>query len=62
MNEGSVKKEDTMAVIRIPLSQVHALRVSLTPIEQGAPTSAETKDMRDRLSKALARLQLKGRA
>lgn len=50
-----------MAVIRIPMSQVHVLRVALTPIEQGATTSNETKLIRDRLSKALARLQSKGR-
>ena len=62
MTEGSVKKEDGMAVIRIPMDQVHALRVALEPIAQGAPTSTATKDFRERLSKALARLIAWGRA
>ena len=62
MSEARVKKEDGMAVIRIPMDQVHALRVALEPIAQGAPTSTATKDFRDSLSLALARLQSKGRA
>jgi len=51
-----------MAVIRLPMSQVHDLRVALRPIEQGSTTSNETKELRERLSKGLARLQSKGRA
>ena len=60
MTEARVNKEDGMAVIRIPMDQVHALRVALEPIAQGVPTSTATKDFRDRLSKALAKLIAKG--
>ena len=61
MTEGSIKREGDVAVIRLPMSQVHDLRVALTPIGQGATTSNETKELRERLSRGLARLQSKGR-
>lgn len=57
--QGSVKREGDMAVIRIPMSEVHALRVALHPRLPGDTTSNSTQAIRDRLDKALARLEAK---
>ena len=53
----SVTRESDSAVIRIPLSDVHALRVALQPIRAGEVTSSNTKQLREALDKALARLE-----
>ena len=53
---GRVTIEGGMAVIRIPLSEIHGLRVALHPCPCKAPKSHATIEIRDRLDKALARL------
>lgn len=53
---GRVTIEGDMAVIRIPLSEVHGLRVALHPCPCKAAKSHETIEIRDRLDKALAKL------
>ena len=60
MSGGSITREGDFAVIRVPMAEVHALRVALHPIPAGATTSAATQSIRTRLDKALARLQSKG--
>ena len=54
---GSVKVEEGMAVIRIPLSEVHGLRVALGPCPCTAPKSTATADVRQRLAVALGRIR-----
>ncbi len=53
----SVKYEDGFAVIRIPMTEVHGLRVALSPCPCRATKSTETANIRARLDKALARLE-----
>ena len=53
---GRVTIEGGMAVIRIPLSEIHGLRVALHPCPCKAAKSTATAEIRDRLDKALARL------
>lgn len=55
--KASVKFEDGFAVIRIPMSEVHGLRVVLAPCPCKATKSTETASIRERLDKALARLE-----
>ena len=57
---GSVAVEDGMAVIRLPLSQVHALRVALAPCPCRAPKSRSTNDIRQRLARSLGTLDSRG--
>lgn len=61
MKTGSITKEDGMAVIRIPLEEVHGLRVALQPCPCRATKSNATTDIRNRLDKGLARLMAKKR-
>ena len=56
----SITCDGDCAVIRIPLSDVHALRVALRPVRAGETVSLSTQAIRDNLDKALARLQTKG--
>jgi hypothetical protein len=60
MTTASVQRDGDYAVIRLPISEVHALRVALHPVPAGAPTSTSTQSIRDRLDKALARLEAQG--
>lgn len=53
----SVKYEDGYAVIRIPMTEVHGLRVALSPCPCRATKSTQTANIRARLDKALARLE-----
>lgn len=53
----SVRVEDGHAVIRIPLAEVHGLRVALAECPCRAPKSVETQGIRQRLATALGRLQ-----
>lgn len=53
---GSVTKEGDMGFIRIPVDEVHSLRVALTPIRAGETVSISTQNIRVRLDKALARV------
>lgn len=53
----SVAIEDGLAVIRLPLAEVHGLRVVLAGCPCRATKSAGTEDIRTRLDRALARLQ-----
>lgn len=54
---GKLAIEGDMGVIRIPLSEIHALRVALQPCPCKATKSTEGTEMRQRLETALARLQ-----
>ena len=58
---GSLAIEGDLAVIRLPLSQVHALRVALAPCPCRAPKSAGTDDIRRRLARSLGTLESMGR-
>lgn len=58
---GGVSREGDMAVIRLPMSEVHSLRVALHPRLAGETTSTSTQSIRDRLDRALARLQEEGK-
>lgn len=57
----SVTRDGDHAVIRIPMKECHALRVALSPIRQGEPTATTTRELREALSKALARLEMRGK-
>ena len=52
----SVRVEDGHAVIRIPLAEVHGLRVALAECPCRAPKATSTATIRQRLDRALARL------
>lgn len=54
---GRVSLEAGMAVIRLPLDQIHGLRVSLEPCPCRATKSTATADIRQRLSASLGRLE-----
>jgi hypothetical protein len=54
---GSVSVEGDHAVIRVPLSQVHALRVALAPCPCRAPKSNSNAEVRARLARALGTLR-----
>lgn len=54
--KSSIREEDGYAVIRIPLSEVRALRVALAPCPCRAPKSASTEGIRQRLARALGRV------
>lgn len=54
---GSIKSEDGYAVIRVPLGEVHSLRVALQPCPCKGAKSTSTADIRKRLDKGLARLR-----
>ncbi|MTH66719.1 hypothetical protein [Paracoccus shanxieyensis] len=56
MAGASVRIEDGHAVIRIPLPEVHALRVALAECPCRAPKSEATADIRKRLAVALGRI------
>lgn len=49
--------EDGYAVIRIPLTEVHGLRVALNECPCVATKSSRTKSIRKRLAIALGRLE-----
>ena len=53
---GSVTVERGMAVIRVPLREVHGLRVALAECPCRAPKATSTATIRQRLDRALARL------
>lgn len=52
----SVRVEGGFAVIRVPLAEIHGLRVALAPCPCAAPKSIETAGIRARLERALGRL------
>lgn len=56
-DQASVKVEAGMAVIRVPLSEVHGLRVALAECPCTGPKSLATKDIRQRLAQALGKVQ-----
>ena len=55
---GSIKRDGDYAVIRVPMEDVHSLRVALRPIKAGETTSIATQSIRDRLDKGLAKLEV----
>ncbi|WP_296763774.1 hypothetical protein [Sediminimonas sp.] len=59
---GKLSIEGDMGVIRIPLSEIHALRVALQPCPCRATKSTSTSELRQRLEVALAKLQSKSGA
>ena len=52
----SIRVEDGYAVIRIPLEEVHSLRVALQGCPCRATKSNSTKNIRESIEKALARI------
>lgn len=52
----SIKEEDGYAIIRIPVEDVHSLRVALAPCPCRAHKSNSTKNIRQRLAKALGQI------
>ncbi len=54
---GSIRRDGDFAVIRIPMSEVHGLRVALNPCPCTGPKSTATTSIRDRIEKGLARLE-----
>lgn len=53
----AVRVEDGFAVIRLPLDQIHGLRVALAECPCKASKSTATQAIRHRLSRALGQLQ-----
>ena len=56
---GKVSIEDGMAVIRLPLSDLHGLRVALEPCPCRSTKSHTTSEIRQRLVKGLGILASK---
>ena len=56
MKGASVKREGEFAVIRLPISEVQALRVALASCPCKAPKSTATTATRERLRQALGKL------
>ncbi|MBL3586611.1 DUF4111 domain-containing protein [Rhodovulum sulfidophilum] len=54
-----VSIENAEAVIRMPLDEVHGLRVAMHPRLAGEPESNSTKAIREAFDKALARAQIR---
>ena len=54
---GRVSIEEGMAVIRLPLDQVHSLRVALEPCPCKGSKSMATADIRARLSNGLVKIE-----
>lgn len=57
MPGATVKREGDMAVIRVPMIEIHALRVALADCPCGAAKSNATQERRRALDRALARLE-----
>ncbi|WP_104019094.1 hypothetical protein [Roseovarius nitratireducens] len=55
--KASVKRDGEYAVIRIPMADIHRLRVSLEQCPCRAPKSNEATEIRESLSGALGRLE-----
>lgn len=55
-SRASVRMEDGMCVIRVPLADVHGLRVALAECPCRAAKSIATATIRQRLATALGRL------
>lgn len=53
----SIQREGDMAVIRLPMDDVHSLRVALKAVRAGETVSLSTQSIRDRLDKGLAALE-----
>ena len=51
--KSSIKEEDGYAVIRIPVEEVHGLRVALAPCTCRTSKSTATNNIRERLARAL---------
>lgn len=56
-NRPGVRREGDMAVIRIPMAELHGWRVALNSCPCKVAKSSETDQMRMSLVKALGRLQ-----
>lgn len=54
----SVRIEDGFAVIRLPLDDVHGMRVALAECPCKASKSFATMDIRQRLARALGQLRV----
>lgn len=55
--QGSIAREGAFAVIRVPMSEVHGLRVALEECPCRAPKSNSTAAIRKRISAGLAKLE-----
>ena len=56
IDAGSVKREGGFTVIRVPLEEVHSLRVALAPCPCKATKSKGSAGIRWRLAKALGKV------
>ena len=56
IDAGSVKREGGFAVIRVPLEEVHSLRVALAPCPCKGTKSISTASIRWRLARALGQI------
>ena len=54
---GTITREGEDAVIRLPMAEVHELRVSLQPCTCKMPKAKAGMTIRDRIEKGLAMLQ-----
>ena len=54
---GSITRDGEYAVIRVPMSEVHSLRVALEPCPCKGAKSTSTAAIRERLAKGLGRLK-----
>lgn len=59
--KGSISRDGPYAVIRVPMDEIHGLRVALMPRLAGEITSASTQGIRDRLLRGLAALEARGK-
>ncbi len=53
----TIRRDGPDAVIRVPMDEVHGLRIALQPCPCKATKSTATASIRVRLDKGLARLQ-----
>jgi len=60
MTSASIKREGDHAVIRIPMSEVHDLRVALEECPCKAPKSINGIERRKALASGLAKLEARG--
>lgn len=54
--KAAIREEDGYAMIRIPIEEVHALRVALSPCPCRSAKSISTGTIRQRLYRALGRI------
>ena len=58
VKSATIKQEDGYAVIRIPVEEVHGLKVALNPCSCRATKSTKTQSIRERLQRALGKIEI----